>query len=264
MKTKKKKYHRPWLSPTGVEIPLTELKEIAKSWNPAQWEEYLSWFETGCKEVLVHPAAYAIIGDEQTESIFEQFDQDSSPEKRAACERLLALLPEIESCILRLYFLEGRTEAEIGFILSRSQTGICLIKNRALSRLKRGNDGDEMFARHFMKGDISSYEEEPRLWDESLEHPLKEARFYDPKNHRTEFEQIKMSSIRVALLALPDLEQRILYLRYWCDFSVNRTARELGIGLNTVLEIETAAITKTKRNAVAFETGVSPGGASCA
>jgi len=264
MKKLKRNKNQPWLTPTGVEMPTHELRQICVGWDGATWEAYLGWFESACHEKLVLTEIYDKICDEQTESIFEQFQQDGGSEKRALCEQVLSLLPPVEAEVLRLYFMEGRTESEIGFLLNRSRTGICLIKSRALSRLKRGNHGDGMSARQYMKGESSSSEQEARLWDEELQHPLKEARKYDPKNHRSEFERIKTSSIRVALLELPEFAQRVLYMRFWCDLSLCETARILGRGANAIADIESASITKVKRNAAFFEAGIQSGGESCA
>jgi DNA-directed RNA polymerase specialized sigma subunit len=264
MKQLKKKYHRPWLNATGVEIPTADLKPIVRDWSASTWEAYLKWYEHGRKDALVSPEAYAILGDEQTESIFEQFAQNSSQEVRRLCEQVLSLLPDIEALVLRRYFLEGRTEVEIAFEQKRSQTGVNLIKNRALSRLKRGNSGDGMFARRFMKGDeFSGVADEPSIWDEPLAEKIKEARRYDPENHNAEFEAIKSSCVREALKELPELARRILYLRYWCDLSVNQTARILKRGVNVVEQIEFTSISKVKRGALAFETGTTFGGAKC-
>ncbi len=263
MKKLKRNKNQPWLTPTGVEIPTHELRHICRTWDGVTWEAYLSWFESACHEKLVLTGIFDKICEEQTESIFEQFQQEGGSERRALCEQVLSHLPPMEAEVLRQYFLEGRTEIEIGFALSRSQTGISLIKIRALSRLKRGNQGDGMLARQYMKGESSSIEEEPRLWDHELENPLKESRKYNPENHRAEFEQIKTSSVRVALLELSELAQRILYLRFWCDRSLRETARILGLGANVIADIESASVTKLKRNAAFFEAGIQSGGESC-
>lgn len=264
MKRLKKKYHRPWLNASGVEISTADLKPKVQSWSAKTWEEYLKWYQSPGHERLITPAIYDLICDTQTETIFEEFAQNSSQEIKRLCEQVLSLLPSIEALVLRRYFLEGRTEVEIAFELKRSQTGINLIKNRALSRLKRGNPGDGMFARQFMRGENSAYlAEEPSIWDEPMAEPIKEARYYDPENHQAEFEAIKSSCVRVALMALPEEARRILYLRYWCGMSVNQTARNLKRGVNVIEQIESASISKVKRNALDFETGTNFGGVKC-
>ena len=260
MKTKKK-YYRPWLTPTGVEIPTADLRVIVQAWTPPLWESYLKWFETGGRESLLPPMAYVAVADEQAETIFAQFAQDCSQDNLRLCERVLALLPALEAGVLRKYFLEGRTEVEIAFELKRSQTGINLIKNRALLRLKRENSGDGMFARPLVKDEISSsLTEEPSIWDEPTGTNIKEARNYDPENHEAEFQALKFESLRVALFELSESARRILYLRYWCDKSVSQTARILKRGVNVIDQIESASISKVKRSVLVFETGTDFGG----
>ena len=257
----KKKYFRPWLTPTGVEIPKLELRAISQTWDHTTWGLYLKWYETGRKEALITPAAYEITCDEQTESIFEQFKQNRSQKHRDQCDRLLTLLPPIEAEVLRLIFLEGRTEVQIAFLLCRSRTGINLIKNRALSRLKRGNNGDGMSARRFMKGEnLISPTVEQSIWEEPLPQPIKGLRAYSPDNHKSEFEAISSSCLRVALLMLSEGSQRNIYLRYWCDFSVNQIHRILGHGVNVIEQMESASISKIKREALMFELGINHGG----
>ncbi len=254
----------PWLTATGVEIPTARLREIAAGWDLATWEAYLDWYEGGRHESLLHPDSYDSTCEEETESIFEQIAQDSSDENRECCERILTSLPELEAEVLRRYFLEGRTEVQIAFELHRSQTGVSLIKSRALSRLKRGNRGDEMLPCRFMRGEIFSSEEfEPSLWDEPLASPLRDRRPYQPNDHRLEFEKIYVTSVREAALGLPELSGQILFLRYWCDWLLNQVARSFKLGVNVTQEIESAAIKKVKENAVVSEIGIS-GGDQCA
>ena len=258
---KKRKHQQPWLTPTGVEIPTLELRSISRTWSPAMWEAYLAWYETAQSEALFDLGIDQSISNDLTKSIFEKFNQEASQENRDLCEQTLASLPTPEAEVLRLYFLEGRTEVEIGFKLKRSQTGVSLIKNRALSRLKRGNSGDRMLAFQYMRGERSfAPTEEVAIWEKPFQYPLKEARAYDPNNHRDEIEQLKNSSIKYALLELSEKSQRILYLRYWCDLSVNLVAQLIGCGANTVEDIESASISKVKRSALAFETNYNHGG----
>ena len=260
MKTKKKKHFRPWLTPTGVEIPTAELRIISASWDRVMWNAYLDWYANSRREALIHPTIYDWICEEHSESLFEQLAQDSSQENRELCERELSSLPPLEAAVLRKYFLDGRTEVEIAFDLNRSQTGISKIKNRALSRLKRGNSGDEVLSCRFMRGESCLSDPEPLLWDGPLLSPLKENRQYDPDNHKAEFEQIKTFSIRAALLGLTDTAQKILYLHHWCDFSISQIARRLDRGVNVTAQIESASISKVERAALEFELGTTLGG----
>lgn len=256
---KKKKQYRPWLSPTGVELPTEQLKEVSKTWSLRQWEEYLTWLETGRKDSLVSPVTYAVLGEEHTQSIFEIFDQNPSDEHKAQCEQALSILPELEALALREYFIEGKTERQIAFELHRSQKAICNIRNRALTRLKRGFQGDEVLTRRIMRGESFSC-----LWDSLSKVALKEPRRYEPDNQAKEMEKIAHPSVRAALCYLPKLQQQILYLRFWCELSISKTAQRLGVGVNTVQELERSAASNLKRNIVHHLTNKVPGGESCA
>ncbi len=88
---------------------------------------------------------------------------------------------------------------------------------------------------------------------------------YDPKNHKEEFENIQRTALRQALQELSERQQRIIYLRFWCDYSVNDIASELGLGVNFIEEVCQATISKLKRKIIQIETGFMPeGGPSCA
>ena len=87
---------RPWLTSTGVEVSTPELQEISKSWEPTTWAAYLDWFETPQHEQLLTPTAYQAYVDELTESIFEQFAQESCPETKELCEQALSMVSDNE------------------------------------------------------------------------------------------------------------------------------------------------------------------------
>ena len=53
-----KQSNRPWLTASDVERPLSELKEISKSWDEQTWNEYLNWFETGRTDILLSTEIY--------------------------------------------------------------------------------------------------------------------------------------------------------------------------------------------------------------
>ena len=261
MKVRKKNLDRPWLTSTGVEIATNELRDISKEWNLKTWELYLRWYEHGCYENLIAPATYDRICDELVDSVFDLFLINPSPEIRAECDRQLALLPELEAKVLRLFFLEGRTEVEIAAVFSRSQPGINKIKNRALLRLKRGNHGDKLLARQFMRGEDSATEmEEQSIWDEPTPFAIREDRTFLPENQKLEIDGFAWTSFKRAMRELPEMSQRILYLRYWCDFSHRQIARDLKTGVNVVQQIETAAVFKLKNKILALELGLNTGG----
>lgn len=141
---------RPWLTSTGVEASTQELLKISKSWGPTTWAAYLDWFETTPRELLVTPAAYQTICDEQTESIFEQFSQESCPESKVLCEKALSMVSDNESVVLRKVFLEGRSIREIAFEVGRPKSTINDLKYKGILRLKRGIDGKNSDVCQFM------------------------------------------------------------------------------------------------------------------
>ncbi len=261
MSTQKRKIDRPWLTATGVEIASDEVRQLSKSWNPETWENYLKWHDTSCREQIVSRLAFEKISDEQIESIFERFAQNPTDDTCAMCEKLLTKLPPLEREVLRLQYFEGWTEVEIGFELNRSRTGINQIKRRAISRLQREYSGDFVSARQLMRGEIISDDIiSETIWNESGSGPIREPKLYSPKNEIAEIHAIKFSSLRDAMLELPEIARRILFFRYWCNFSIHQTARALGCGVNTVDEIAEASISKVKRSVLIFEYGTQFGG----
>ncbi len=258
---------KPWLTSTGVEIPIGQLQKISRQWNATTWEQYLKWYESALRLRLLTPVIYDQICSEEIETIFEQFAHDTSSEKRILCEHLLSTLPAHERVVLRLHFIDGRTDFEIAAITRRSRSGVNLIKHRALSRLRRGHDGDEIAAREFMKGEISeNVEMESSIWNMSLSYPVKEDRVYDPNAQKAELEKIRSYPLKKALSELSERQQRIVYLYFWCDFSINQIAREMRCGVNLVDQVFEAALSALKRKIMQIENGVLPGdgGPSCA
>lgn len=255
---------RPWLTSTGVEIPIDQLKAICKSWDQATWEDYLKWYESGRRDALVSPAVYQKRTEEMTESIFRQFDQNTDPQKRALCEKLLRSIPENEAKVLRLTYFRGRTIRDIAAETNYSKSGVHKLKNRGIERLRRGHDGEKVDARRFMRGEIFDHNSES-LWVQPLSFSIREDRVYDPTKYKEEFAKISHSGLNRALAELSEREQRILYLRFWCDYSVSGIARELRSGVNLIEQVIDAAISKLKRKIARHETGFAPGeGPSCA
>ena len=80
-----------------------------------------------------------------------------------------------------------------------------------------------------------------RIWDRALEFRLREPRFYDTENRAIEFGKISEPEVRSALTSLPEEDQRILYLRYWCNASVPRVAQIIGIGMSRVHDLESVS-----------------------
>ena len=245
----KKKKYRPWLTASEVEIPTKDLRQICKNWDQQTWNNYLRWYESSRREKLIQPEIYRKIGEEQTTTLFEQFAQNISSEKRAECDRLLESLPARESAFLRQYFFEGQTERQIAAQFKLSQGHVHRIKIKALSWLKWGNPGEKGFTRQYIGGEnLERHLNGRRLGDmKRMFFPIREDRPYYPHNRKHELESQKNASVRSALLSLSERQQKIIYLRYFCDFSHNQIARELDIGINVVQEIESATIQKIKQ-----------------
>ncbi len=266
MKLKKETTPRPWLTPDGVERSTFELKRISRDWDPKTWEDYLTWFESALRPKLITPWIYEKIGDEQSESVFEKFDQNNDPRIREKCETLLSSIPANEAQVLRHIFFDGFTERHIAGLLKISKSGAHQLKQRAITRLRQGNDGDGMGTRQFMRGES----EIPcvlgqSIWTNATTFKIREAQIYDPNNRDLEFEKLPSSALRIALSELTPLARDVLYLRYWCDLAVVQIARRLKTSGYVIEQVSGAAVFKLKRLFIEIETGNKPGGgSSCA
>lgn len=257
---------KPWLTSTGVEIPTAELKEICKSWDADTWERYLKWYDSGCREKLIHPNLYDEIAERQTESIFQRLCPSSGGPETQLCEELLGSLPALEAEVLRLTYFNGQTERQISAEINRPKTNVHRLKVSALSRLQRGRAGEKWTTRHLMRGASSEIDPGKNSpWAALLSLPIREDRVYDPGQYKEEFAKISHAELKVAVSQLSEREQRILYLRFWCDYSVSEIAHELRSGVNLIEQVIEAAISKLKRKIIQIKTGHQPGeGPSCA
>lgn len=259
---KKKLKNRPWLHAGGEEIPTGELEKISKAWNSETWEEYLGWYESSRREALVTPLIYKKKGEEISESIFVSRYLSVTPAKRNLCERILALLPELHSSILRLHYLEGLALTKVAPILGRSKSNLAHHKRSAISNLKRGLGGDIWSVCRFMREEKSQESEVTlSVWDESSPLSIRENRDYLSCDQRSVIDGLKNDHLRGIFLELGKYAQRILYLRHWCDLTKSAIARDLALGCNVVEQIEDAAIKKIKQKAIEFQTGIQMGGA---
>jgi len=258
-----KKKNRPWLDAGGVEIPTSQLKRICKSWDKPTWENYLTWHETSRRDALVSPKIYEKKCDEVTQTIFEDFDQSTDQKNKIICSQLISRVSPIEGRILQQIFFHGLTVREVAAVEKFSKTHTHRLKNRALSRLKRGTQGERWDTRRLMRGgdflDIST------IWDRPLQFNMREDRMYDPKKHKEEFSKIQSASFGRAIRELSGLQQRVVYLRFWCDFSIEEIARECRCGVNFIEQILDTAVSRIKRTILRHELMNSPdGGPSCA
>lgn len=257
---------KPWLTSTGVEIPTEQLRQICKTWNQETWEEYLNWYESPRIENLIPQEIYDDLTECEHLTVFEKAGQSVSEDDRRLCNRLLTTLPIREAKILRLTFLEGRTVREIAALERIPKSSVHDLKNRALLRLRRGHHGDGSDTCRFMRGECSADENSSEsVWDRSSPYSIKEARVYDPAEQNEALEEIQHPSLKVAIRELSERQKRIIYMRFWCDFSVNEIASDLKCGVNLVDQLLDATISGLKRKVLAMELGNSTeGGPSCA
>jgi len=243
----KAKTVRPWIKSDGRVLCDEALKKASRSWNSKTWEDYLHWFERPRKENLINPESYDVHCDERTEPIYSEFGFKSDPLLQKYVEGLISQLSEVEENVIRLYFFEGLTEAQIATQLKRSFAGVHLIKKRAISRLRSVESEAEMSAIRIMKGLVSQNEDEiSSPCDTHCPDPIRENRQYNPDYWRSELQTIENALVRDALSGLSDNQKRIVYWRFWCDQTTGKIARQLGIGCNVVQEICDAAVFKIK------------------
>jgi len=241
---------RPWIQPNRKPLCDSYLKGISKSWDADTWEAYLTWYQTSRKEALIHTWAYDLICERRSESIYREFGYEVDEALQQYCELLLSTLPKIEEQILRLYFLEGKTELQIALKLRISKSGVHVAKKRGLFRLVAPEAKEKVGAIRTMRGISSQSENErPSIWDSS-EGALCERRSYDPADWKSELQAIKNVNVRKAVAVLPQTQQQIIYLRFWCCLSTSITARLLGIGQNAVHEICDTAVFRIKSRVV--------------
>lgn len=243
----KKKLNRPWLTSSDVEIPTEKLKEITKSWDQKIWEDYLDWYQSSCQEKIIDPVALTTIGDECEESIFEEFGYDSNYEDQNFCDFLLSNLNPLEAATLRKCILEGKTERQVAFELNRSSGSISQNKHKAIVKLKTAFNGDELSARHIMRGQgFDSTTKSNKSWETVELGTLKENRRYRAGDFDFELKNHPIFEIREFFRNSSSLSRKCVYLRFWCDLSVNEIARKCSIGVNTVETIISSTVFKLK------------------
>lgn len=224
---KKKKFIRPWLTPSGIEIPTYELKEIDKDWSEKTWDEYLNWYQSGQAEKLITISLLNKIADEIEDSIFSQYGFDTNYKDIEFCNQLLLTLPSHHQRILTLVFLEGRTLVEVAKVLNRSTTSIHHHKNKALTALKRGNDGKSWNARHYIEGyDEIESQKINSIWDQKLSSPIKANRSYHEFNFRNELVCHVTDELREIFRDMAELSLELIYLRFFCNFNLNVISRK--------------------------------------
>jgi DNA-directed RNA polymerase specialized sigma subunit len=249
MKTKRE--HRPWIQPNGKPVYTSILKRICRRWDAETWEAYLRWYQTPCKEALLRGNGYDIICGNRTEPIYQEFGYEHDELIERLCENLLRSLPKTQASVLRLYYQEGLTELQVSRRLRISQPGVHYRRKKALFSLGRKNPNEILIAIHIIRGLLphSTEERAPSFW-ESSSGIIRKDLAYDPANWKAEFEAIERPTVGQAISELTENQQRIIYLRLWCDQPGSQIARQLGIGINTVQDICAAAVSKLKRRVV--------------
>lgn len=243
----KKNKSRPWIKSNGKPMTDSELRRASRSWDRDTWEDYLRWYDGSLKECHLSPSLYDRICAERSETIYAEYGYQIDEPVRRHCSARLGSLPKLEAKVLTLYFYEGLTELEIALRLKRSQGGVHLIKNRALSQLRRKMSPSELIAIHIMRGLVSQDEiETPSPWDTQTYPPIHEYRAFLPENWRAELGLIRNEPFRRAVADLSEDQQRIIYLRFFCNQSFRRIARQLGIGINVAQDICDATVFKIK------------------
>ena len=237
----------PWLKSNGTPLTDTDLKAACRSWDFDTWAEYLHWYEKPCKEVLIRADTYSQICEKRTQTLHDEvgptFDQGLSN----FCKRLLKTLPSLEAKVLRLYFFEGLTELEIAGRLKKTQNGVNYAKKRAISRLSAQGSSADLIAIHIMRGLDSQNEIEVRSpWSDSRSISLRQNRRYLPEYWKSELEIFAPEFLRMAMHGLSEDQRRIVYLRFWCDWSFSSIAHEIGTGTNVIEEICAATVFRIK------------------
>ncbi len=257
---------RPWLTYDGVRRPDSQIRSLALQWNSETWAAYLEWLETSRRESILPPHMYDDLCEEQIQSIFEQFDHELTQANQDRCESLLSELAPRAATVLRHIFFEGQTDRQIAAHLNMTGAGVHQIKARALSRLKKRHHGESVSTRRFMRGACDSVVAiGETISARASSSQLKEARVYDPAAQIKEFKNIEHSALRAALVELSETQRRVIYLHFWCDFTLSEIARDLRCGVNLAEQVLEAAVSRLKRRIVENESlSVSSGGPSCA
>ncbi len=256
---------RPWLTYEGVQRSNNQIRSLSPSWSVETWLGYLKSFESSRRESLLPPDIYEKRREEQSQSIFEQFDHDQNRSNQQLCADLLSGLSPKSASVLRRTFLEGQTERQIASQLNMTRAAIHRIKARALSRLKKLH-GDNVTTRRLMRGACDDVVAVDETFPVRASLPqLKEARVYDPTAQIKEFESIEHTALKAALGKLTETQKRVIYLHFWCDYTLAEIARDIRCGVNLVEQVLEAAVSRLKRMIVEIESQpINTGDPSCA
>lgn len=88
---------------------------------------------------------------------------------------------------------------------------------------------------------------------------------YDPTAQIKEFESIEHTALKAALGKLTETQKRVIYLHFWCDYTLAEIARDIRCGVNLVEQVLEAAVSRLKRMIVEIESQpINTGDPSCA
>ena len=132
MKTKTK--NRPWLNLNQKPVCDSTLKRISKDWVADTWEDYLTWFQTPCKEALVSAKGYALKCENMSETIYGEYGHEHDELIEKYVEGLLRSLPKNQASVLRLHFLQGLTELQVSRRVRKTQQCVNVRKGKHFSR----------------------------------------------------------------------------------------------------------------------------------
>lgn len=244
---KKQRKYQPWLTPSGVERPLEELKQLSKTWEQKTWNEYLHWLESGRKDKLISSDFYLSQCETLEKSIFEEFGYQNYLADQNLCEQLLSKLAKSEAQVLKLIYLEGKTQKEIAALFRRSDRRISQIKLNALAALKWVLLGERLESQRIVEGD-QSYNSKPEdsIWFKKLRSTIKEDRSYHCDSYFNELLNHPNPILKDIFKQLSERQLKIIYLKYFCGKNTSEVARSLSIGLNVVEQISDATVFKIK------------------
>jgi RNA polymerase sigma factor (sigma-70 family) len=256
----------PWLDEKNAELPLVNLARRSKEWTAETWEAYLQFREKPRHESLIPPSLFGKISRRQIESIFEQFAVSASDTHRELCNVVLGNLPPTEAKVLRRMYFDGRSQRQIGASLGISQSAVKMAKKRAFTRIRSLFSNPVVLTRRNIEGDKSKNDTAPPFgehaaWGQPPFSPVSLHGDFRPNQFERVVENLQPESLRLAYQALPEDEQRLLYLRHWCCLSLEEIAAELGRSVSFVGDVLEPALFRLKRHFLFFETGVNHGGA---
>ena len=247
MKTKTKS--RPWLNSNEKPICDSTLKRISKNWDADTWEDYLTWFQTPCKEALLRGRGYALKCEEMTETVYREYGHEHDELIAKYVDGLLGSLPKNQATVLRLYYFEGLTERQVSRRMRITHQCVNVRKRKALFSLAQTNPEENVAAIHIMRGLFSSKERKEPLEQDPVEDQYCEERTCDPEAFDSEIQAIENANVKRAIAELTENQKRAVYLRYWCDLSFSEIARRLGVGVSSVQALCDVSVSKIKRRA---------------